>query len=120
STPAWRLMAPLTPCGNNSHQGMRLRFHALTITSTGCSSRSPCTIDTLLEVVWLVAIISLHLKINPPFHHQIVPPLVEPVEPGRPVGHSLLDGGCLLEDPRGEDLLAEIPFVELAAEDHFV
>lgn len=41
--PPRRLMAPDTPCGSNSHQGMTLRFHALTMTSTGWSRSSPST-----------------------------------------------------------------------------
>ncbi len=48
--PARRLIAPETPCGSSNHQGIIFRFHALTITSTSWSSRSPSTIrDAELE-----------------------------------------------------------------------
>src|SRR5262245_30416649 len=43
SLPPRRLMARDTPCGSRSHQGMRFRVHALTITSTSWSSKSPST-----------------------------------------------------------------------------
>ncbi len=36
-----RLIAPETPCGRRSHHGMTFRFHALTMTSTSCVSKSP-------------------------------------------------------------------------------
>ena len=38
------LIAPETPCGQRSHHGMIFLFHGLTMTSTSCASRSPCTI----------------------------------------------------------------------------
>src|SRR5437868_6612665 len=40
-------MAPDTPCGNSSHQGMMFRFHALTMASTRWSSKSPSTTRTI-------------------------------------------------------------------------
>src|SRR5512140_3452660 len=40
-------MAPDTPCGSSSHQGMMFRFHALTMASTRWSSRSPSTTRTI-------------------------------------------------------------------------
>ncbi len=46
--PARRLMAPETPCGSRSHHGITLRFQALTIASTGWSSRSPSTISSCM------------------------------------------------------------------------
>src|SRR5262249_42483676 len=44
--PPRRLMAPETPWGRSSHQGMIFRFQALTITSTAWSSKSPSTTVT--------------------------------------------------------------------------
>ena len=41
--PAWRLMAPETPCGISSHQGIIFLFHGLTMTSTFCVSKLPST-----------------------------------------------------------------------------
>jgi len=43
ANPAFRLMAPDTPCGSRTHHGMMFRFQALTMTSTCWSSRSPAT-----------------------------------------------------------------------------
>lgn len=44
--PPRRFIAPDTPCGHSSHQGMTLGFHALTSTSTSWSRRSPSTSAT--------------------------------------------------------------------------
>lgn len=44
ATPDFFLIAPETPWGNNNHHGIRLRFHALTMTSTFWSRRSPVMI----------------------------------------------------------------------------
>src|SRR5579884_3966331 len=49
--PARLLMAPDTPCGSSSHQGMMFRFQALTMASVGWSSRSPSTIWTSIRVL---------------------------------------------------------------------
>jgi hypothetical protein len=45
---ARRLIAAETACGISSHHGMMFQFHALTITSTSWSSRSPSTTVTFI------------------------------------------------------------------------
>ena len=70
------LIAPETPWGRSSHQGRTLRFQALTITSTGWSSRSPSTTMAFMDLLALRASDPLR------FDHR---PLVEDIArvPGR-------------------------------------
>lgn len=45
TVPARFLIAPLTPCGSNSHHGIVFRFQGFTMASTSCASKSPSTIE---------------------------------------------------------------------------
>ena len=47
------LIAPETPWGRSSHQGIRLRFQALTITPTGWSRRSSSTTVAFMDLLAL-------------------------------------------------------------------
>lgn len=58
ATPDFFLIAPETPWGNNNHHGIRLRFHALTMTSTFWSRRSPVMIFGFI-FSWLTSALSI-------------------------------------------------------------
>ena len=62
----------------------------------------------------------LQLEVEAGFGEPPVFPLVEPVQPRRPVRHVLLDIVGFNQQIHREDALAEVAFVELALEHQFV
>src|SRR3954462_9553665 len=72
------LIAPETPWGRSSHHGMRLRFQALTITSTGWSRRSPSTMVAFMDLLALGGLDPLWLV-----HRPLVPDVARVERRGR-------------------------------------